>query len=280
MGAISVLLIGLGLILFMMMMMKIRWNNYRFKASHLIILSLSMLCITAWQFTVTFTSVYESFSFQGISTVFLTQSGVLATITVYINLYENKFNLSYFLTKFMKKGDREDAPDPYRQDDLIEEIEKQKGDDDWLPTMQDVFDMITIGKVSERKMLNAFGAGFQSLVLRRSRCCTLSVHLFLAFLYLGVLAVYSYLVYDLGDGSKLGVVSSAAVVVNDVYVILMYNARVIERISFLALIIFCSRLFIMLGGAHYWIYGYLVIFVWLECTIAVGIVRKRLPFNS
>ena len=36
----------------------------------------------------------------------------------------------------------------------------------------------------------------------------------------------------------------------------------------------------MLGGENYWIYGYLVIFVWLECTIAIGIVRKRLPFNS
>lgn len=146
--------------------------------------------------------------------------------------------------------------------------------------MNDVFDMITIGKISEKKMLNAFGAGFQSLTLARSRCCSNSLHLTLAFIYLGILGVYSYLVYDFDNGSKLGIVSSVAVMINDLYVILMYNARIINRISILTLIIFCSRLFILLGGSHYWIYGYLVIYVWLQCIIALGIVRKRLPFNN
>ena len=146
--------------------------------------------------------------------------------------------------------------------------------------MNDVFDMITIGKISEKKMLNAFGAGFQSLTLARSRCCSNSLHLTLAFIYLGILGVYSYLVYDFDNGSKLGIVSSVAVMINDLYVILMYNARIINRISILTLIIFCSRLFILLGGSHCWIYGYLVIYVWLQCIIALGIVRKRLPFNN
>lgn len=146
--------------------------------------------------------------------------------------------------------------------------------------MNDVFDMITIGKISEQKMLNAFGAGFQSLTLARSRCCSNSLHLTLAFIYLGILGVYSYLVYDFDNGSKLGIVSSVAVMINDLYVILMYNARIINRISILTLIIFCSRLFILLGGSHYWIYGYLVIYVWLQSIIALGIVRKRLPFNN
>jgi len=59
----------------------------------------------------------------------------------------------------------------------------------------------------------------------------------------------------------------------------MFNARIIERISFLSLITFSSRLCILLGGSHYWVYGYLVIFVWLQCIIALGIVEKRLPFS-
>jgi hypothetical protein len=35
---------------------------------------------------------------------------MLMTALVYINLYENKFNLIYFLTKFMKKDG--EKPDP------------------------------------------------------------------------------------------------------------------------------------------------------------------------
>ena len=99
-------------------------------------------------------------------------------------------------------------------------------------------------------------------------------------IYAAVLFVYSYMVYDLDDKSKLGVVSSIAVVINDIFMYIMYNARIINRISLLALMIFCSRLFIMLGGSDYWLYGYLVIYVWLQCIIALGIVEKRLPYNT
>ena len=106
------------------------------------------------------------------------------------------------------------------------------------------------------------------------------VNIGLLVLYLGILAVYSYIDYDFNHGSKLGLVSSMAVVINDIYVYLMYNARIISRIYVLSLIMFCSRIFIMIGGADYWVYGYLFIYVWLGCIIALGIVKKRLPLNS
>ena len=199
-------------------------------------------------------------------------------ILVYLNLYENKFNLIYFMNRFIKKDGPK--PDKERDNDFLEEIEKQKGDDDFMPSMHDIFDVITIGNVSEKKMLNAFGRGFQRLAMDRSKCIQLTINGTLLVLYCVVLFVYSYLVYDKDDGSKLGVVSACAVVINDGYMYLMYNARIIDRISVLSLIIFCSRLFIMLGGSDYWLYGYLVIYIWLECVIALGIVERRLPYNT
>jgi hypothetical protein len=280
MGAISVALLGTAFIGILFAFQKLKWNNYRFKKTHMCARLFSMLCFVAWQFSITFASIYMAFNFQGLSAVFLTQSGVIATIIVYLNLYENKFNLSYFLTKFMKKGERHERPDPERTNNLQEEIDEQKANDDWMPTMYEVFDMITIGKVSERKMLNAFGAGFQSLNVKGSRGCQIGTHLFLFMLYFGYLGIYSYCVYDLDDRSKLGIVSSCAVIINDLYVYLMYNARIINRIAVLTLIMFASRLFIMLGGADYWVYGYLVIYIWLQLIIALGIVKKRLPFNN
>lgn len=178
----------------------------------------------------------------------------------------------------MKEGD--ETPDPQRNNNMIDEIEEQKADDDWMPTMKELFDMLTIGKISEKKMMNAFGQGFQRMAMEQSPMITKIVNISLLVLYFGILAVYSYIDYDYNHGSKLGLVSSIAVVINDLYVYLMYNSRIISRISVLALIMFCSRIFILIGGADYWVYGYLFIYVWLECIIALGIVKKRLPLNS
>ena len=278
MAAISVLLLSLALFLVLTAVTKIRWNNYRFKLSHTYIFAISYFTFTAWQFMIMFASIKDSFNFQGISAVFLTQSGVIMCILVYLNLYENKFNLIYFLNRFIKKDGPK--PDKDRDNDFLEEIEKQKGDDDFMPSMHDIFDVITIGNVSEKKMLNAFGRGFQRLAMDKSRCVQLTINGTLLVLYCVILFIYSYLVYDKDDGSKLGVVSTCAVVINDIYMYLMYNARIIDRISLLSLIIFSSRLFIMLGGSDYWLYGYLVIYVWLECVIALGIVERRLPYNT
>ena len=158
MGCISILLIGIALFLAMTAVTKISWNNYRFKISHAILMLFAYLAFTSWQFTIVFSSIYGAFEFQGISAVFLTQSGMVMTAMVYLNLYENKFNLVYFLDKFVKKTG--EKPDPKRDNDLLEEIEKQKGDDDWMPNLNDIFDFITIGKISEKKMMNAFGRGF------------------------------------------------------------------------------------------------------------------------
>ena len=99
-------------------------------------------------------------------------------------------------------------------------------------------------------------------------------------LYAGILTLYAWLVYDKDNDSKLGLVSAIAVVLNDLYVYLMYNARIIRRISVMSLLVFSSRCFIMLGGSDYWFYGYLVIYMWLQAIIAFGIVAKRLPLNS
>lgn len=164
---------------------------------------------------IVFSSIHGDFEFQAISAVFLTQSGMIMTAMVYLNLYENKFNLIYFLTKFMKKDG--DKPDPTRENDLLEEIEKQKGDDDWMPSIHDIFDMITIGKISEKKMMNAFGRGFQRIAMDNSDYVKFMINGGLFVIYLVVLFLYSYLVWDLDSGSKLGIVSSIAVAINDIY---------------------------------------------------------------
>ena len=71
--------------------------------SHSILFLVSYIAFTSWQFMIVFSSIEDDFDFKAISSVFLTQSGMIMTVMVYLNLYENKFNLRYFLTKFMKR---------------------------------------------------------------------------------------------------------------------------------------------------------------------------------
>lgn len=46
-------------------------------------------------------------------------------------------------------------------------------------------------------------------------------------LYIIILVVYAWIDYDRNDRSKLALISATAVAVNDIYVYLMYNARII-----------------------------------------------------
>lgn len=279
-GAMSVLLLGFALFLIMIATTKISWNNYRFKLSHTLVFFVAYCLLTIWQFMTMFSSIRDEFNFQALATVFLTQSGMVMCLIVYLNLYENKFNLIYFLNKFMSKGERENAPDPKRTNDLMAEIDEQKTNDDFQPTMWDIFDIITIGKISSKKMMNAFGRGFATLVFNRTPIIRLVINIILFLLYAGILCLFSWFVFKRDNDSKLGLVSSIAVVINDLYMYMMYNGRIINRISVLSLMVFASRAFIMLGGSDNWYYGYLVIFVWLECVIATGIVARRFPLQT
>lgn len=117
MGAISVLLLSITIIASLITISKIRWNNYRFKLSHMIIFLLSWVTFTIWQFTIMFSSIADNFNFSGISAVFLTQSGIVTCVLIYINLYENKFNLIYFMNRFLKKSG--DMPDKERTNDIL-----------------------------------------------------------------------------------------------------------------------------------------------------------------
>lgn len=129
-------------------------------------------------------------------------------------------------------------------------------------------------------MMNAFGRGFQRMAMDRSVAVKYAVNGLLLAVHVGCLAIYSYLVYYFDNNSKLGIIVSLAVFVNDMYFYLMFNARIITKISFLTFMIFCSRLFIFIGGKDLWVYGYLAMYIWTECMIALNIVERRLPLNT
>jgi hypothetical protein len=85
---VSVLLLGSSLLLATYGLLKIKWNNWRFKASHRAILLVAYLLFTGWQFAIVF-SDREQNTYTGLSGIFLTQNGVCATLLIYINIRAN-----------------------------------------------------------------------------------------------------------------------------------------------------------------------------------------------
>ena len=82
----------------------------------------------------------------------------MLTIYIFLNLNTNKFNLFFFLNKFTKKDGQ--VLDKERTEDILTEVTEAKASDEPLYT-KDIYDMITIGKVSVPRMINAFGQGLQ-----------------------------------------------------------------------------------------------------------------------
>lgn len=99
-AAASVILLGLSALLLVYGILKIKWNNWRFKNSHLQIILVQYLLVTAWQFIMAFRK--DKNNFVVLSAVFLTQNGLCATIAVFLNLKVAKFNLFSIIQKHLR----------------------------------------------------------------------------------------------------------------------------------------------------------------------------------
>ena len=101
---ISVLAVGLAIFLFLYSVIQVRYNNWRFKTVNLVTLIISYLLFFGWIVTLLISSRNEYFTFYAASAVFMTQNGIVATVGLTLNMHSNKFNLVYFIEKFMKNN--------------------------------------------------------------------------------------------------------------------------------------------------------------------------------
>ena len=140
----SVFLLGLAALLLVYGILKIKWNNWRFKNSHLWIILVQYLLVTTWQFIMAFRNNQNNFVV--LSATFLTQNGLCATLVMFLNLKVAKFNLYNIIQKHLRTTG-EDI-DPSRDDDINEEVIKQHKDEKWFPNEADLTDLISIGRIS------------------------------------------------------------------------------------------------------------------------------------
>jgi hypothetical protein len=224
-AAISVILLGCSALLFSFGIMKIKWNNWRFKKIHRIILLVGYGCFTAWQFFIVFSEANLKSTYTGLSAIFLTQNGVCATLIIFINLRASSFNLQAIFDKFLGAASSQTALDAKR--DLQQEIIEQTKNEKWYPNVAEIFDFISIGRISKEKQSSLMGAGLKSYFSERHPGLKHATNLLLLCLYFGLFVGYSLIDYYQNKKSLLGMTTSITVAIIDFFVILMFSARVV-----------------------------------------------------
>ena len=71
--------------------------------SHLALLLVSFVLFTIWQYLTLLSADMSSYAYYGLSACFMTHNGFVLTIYIFLNISTNKFNLFYFLDKYVKK---------------------------------------------------------------------------------------------------------------------------------------------------------------------------------
>jgi len=85
---------------------------------------------------------------------------------------------------------------------------------------------------------------------------------------LGVMAVYSFVIYKLMNKSYLGVVTSVAIVVTDVILFLYAYSGLTTSPANLAFKAIISRLLLIVYGDQYWIYGYYTLYLYYAFVLS------------
>lgn len=144
-------------------------------------------------------------------------------------------------------------------------------DHEWYPKRGDLFDIITIGKVSEKRMTNAFGVGFAGAFHKGSKGLKCMVNFVILILYFALSLAYAWIDYNFNERSKLGLVSAMTILLIDLFIVLMFRSKIIVRVTFLSVLLFAARFFVCFGGANYWIYGYMIIYIWKGIVLTKAI---------
>ena len=96
----------------------------------------------------------------------------------------------------------------------------------------------------------------------------------------GVLVIYSFIVYWYEDDSKYGFIIMIAILVNDVALYFFFLGKIVRSALYLIVTAIISRFFLIIFGMDNWIYGYMIIYLFYALNLVVVIGRKRYPFEE
>ena len=274
-GGICVLLVGMAFFWFCLGVFKIKWNHYQFTIFNGLCLFLCFLHFTGYQFVSIFMD--DNSSFFGYSAIFLCVNCMIMIVIVYLNSGIHEGSMRFILSSLVEKGEPRDEN---RDMDFIEEINEEKANKQYYPSFHDIIDLFTIAKVSDQSLDSVFGGGLQFRYSQLSKAWQRTISMFLWCCATAILVVYSYVIKWNMGGSSLGFVVMVTVLVTDVILYAIYNSKIVETATPLAIILFLNRLLLFVFGGDYWIYGYLALYIIYSVMLSIVITKRRFPFEN
>jgi hypothetical protein len=106
----SLFFLGLSFGLAGYTVLRIKWNNYRMKTIHMILVAISYISFTLWQFLTLYLSK-DPAQFVSISAVYLTQNGFMLFLLILLNAGSDGFDMTAVLKNFVEQDDTIRDPD-------------------------------------------------------------------------------------------------------------------------------------------------------------------------
>lgn len=115
-AGLCILIVGLGVILFVTSILKVKWNNFRFKVSNMILMLSAFILITIYQILVVFGHVYEE-KFFPYSALFLNFNVFILSMAIYLSKFDKNSDIKSIFDKAFPP--RNIKIDPQRENDLV-----------------------------------------------------------------------------------------------------------------------------------------------------------------
>ena len=96
-------------------------------------------------------------------------------------------------------------------------------------------------------------------------------------LYIGLFAGYSVIDYYRNE-SLQGLITSIVIIILDLFIFMMYAAKVSREAALITFFFFFSRIFIFSFGRSYWLFGFMIVYIVLGAFCTHAIAEKRFPF--
>lgn len=163
---------------------------------------------------------------------------------------------------------------------MAAEIAQQRQDKSYVPSFEDLSDLVTISKVSTSKFNDVTGNAGVASFQKMSSGAKLGIKIGLLVLSIIILAVYAVVLAVTDNGNKLGVLTAVSVLIMDLFSTLLYGAGVIENSVILIFLLLVNR-FLMVGlGQNYWFYGYMMLYLCYATVFVYKIAQRAYPLES
>lgn len=275
-GGKSIFLVGFAGLCLFLTAGYIKWSNFHFKPSAIVVGFFSLSCFFAFQIIALFDDT--NVSFTGMSAIFFGLNAQVMILFIFL-LFSHETGSILDIIKNLDFG----LSTPYKNFETIEElITEQLSDTNYTVTQLEIFRMVTAFRNVDELKTTVLGGGFITL-FRSLR--NLYQRIILTLLYLlsvGVLVAYALIIYYYRDNNrnKLGFLNLVMIVTTDLMLYFYHRVKAFADPLEVSIFLIANRVFLYAFGEELWFIGYCCLYIFLNLPICHYIVEHNWPLKD